>query len=106
MRLSLSAAAVAAVAAATLAVAPALAGEPQNAWDDVDRVIAIGDVHGDYNQFHALLREAGLIDERDRWAGGETHLVQVGDIPDRGPDTRKALDLLMALEKQARRAGG
>jgi hypothetical protein len=33
-------------------------------------------------------------------------LVQTGDIPDRGPDTRKIMDLLMKLEKQARKSGG
>ena len=40
------------------------------------------------------------------WSGGATHLVQLGDVPDRAPDTRKILDLLMRLEPQARRAGG
>jgi len=37
---------------------------------------------------------------------GKTHLVQLGDVPDRGPDTRKILDLLIKLEPQARKAGG
>jgi hypothetical protein len=32
--------------------------------------------------------------------------VQLGDVPDRAPDTRRILDLLMRLEPQARRAGG
>ncbi|MEJ0065741.1 MAG: hypothetical protein WDM85_10195 [Caulobacteraceae bacterium] len=32
--------------------------------------------------------------------------MQVGDVPDRAPDTRKILDLLIKLEPQARRAGG
>ncbi|MEL7449645.1 MAG: metallophosphoesterase [Pseudomonadota bacterium] len=88
------------------AIPAATASERQNSWDGVERIVAIGDVHGDYNQFHALLTAAGLIGKRDKWTGGETHLVQVGDIPDRGPDTRKAMDLLMKLEKQAKRAGG
>ncbi len=95
-----------ALLAAALATHPTSAGERQNSWDNVERVVAIGDVHGDYNQFHALLTAAGLIGKRDKWTGGETHLVQVGDIPDRGPDTRKAMDLVMKLEKQAKRAGG
>lgn len=70
------------------------------------RVIAIGDIHGDYDQFVKLLKTSGLVDKRLRWQGGETHLVQLGDIPDRGPDTRKAMDLLMKLEKAARKKGG
>jgi hypothetical protein len=32
--------------------------------------------------------------------------VQLGDVPDRGADTRKILDLLVRLEPQARKAGG
>ena len=83
--------------------APALARET---WDGVERIVAVGDVHGDYGQFVAVLRSAGLIDEKEDWTGGTTHLVQTGDVPDRGPDTRKILDLLMKLEKQARKAKG
>ena len=75
-------------------------------WSGVDRIVAIGDVHGDYDQFIQILEDAELIDAQLQWAGGETHFVQTGDVPDRGPDTRKILDLLMKLEKQARKAGG
>jgi hypothetical protein len=78
----------------------------QTAWDHVAKVVVFGDLHGDYVKFHDMLAEAGLIDARDNWSGGATHLVQVGDVPDRAPDTRKIMDLLMKLEPQARRAGG
>ena len=75
-------------------------------WTGVERVVAVGDVHGDYDQLAAVLRSAGLIDEQSNWTGGKTHLVQNGDVLDRGPDSRKAMDLLMRLEKQAAEAGG
>lgn len=75
-------------------------------WQNVDRIVAVGDVHGDFEAFSQLLKETGILDDRQRWSGGKTHLVQVGDVPDRGPDSRKIMDLLMKLEKQARRAGG
>ena len=68
--------------------------------------MAIGDVHGDYEQFLAVLRSAKLIDSQESWSGEKTHLVQTGDVVDRGPDSRKVMDLLMKLEKEARRAGG
>ena len=71
-----------------------------------DRIVVVGDVHGDYEQFVTLLRAAKMIDGKNRWTGGKTHLVQTGDIPDRGPGTRKAMDLLMDLEKEAKKAGG
>ena len=71
-----------------------------------ERVVAIGDVHGAFDRFVAILQEARLIDARQRWIGGRTILVQTGDIVDRGPDSRQALDLLRRLEGQANGKGG
>lgn len=75
-------------------------------WDNVERIVAIGDLEGDYDKFVDMLRSAGLIDADGDWSGGRTHLVQLGDIPDRGPNSRQIMDLLMRLEPQAERAGG
>lgn len=72
----------------------------------VERVVAVGDVHGAYEQFTAILRAARVIDERGHWAGGRTHFVQVGDLVDRGPASRQVLDLMMRLEREAPAAGG
>ena len=69
-------------------------------------VIAIGDVHGDFDDFVAILQHTGLIDKQKHWAGGKTTLVQVGDLLDRGPKPRDVMDLLMALEKEAPKDGG
>ncbi len=92
------------VLAMAAVAAPALAA--QTAWDNVARVVVFGDLHGDFAKFHDMLVEAGLVDSHDNWSGGKTHLVQLGDVPDRAPDTRRIMDLLMKLEPQARRAGG
>jgi hypothetical protein len=70
------------------------------------RVVVVGDVHGDYTGFVRVLTDAGVIDKRRRWIGGDTVLVQTGDVLDRGPDSRKVMDLLIELEKQAPKAGG
>lgn len=70
------------------------------------RVVAIADVHGGFEPFVAILGRAGLIDAQRRWTGGTTVFVQTGDVTDRGPGVREALDLLMALEPQAEAAGG
>jgi hypothetical protein len=86
--------------------APVSAAEPPCSIDQVQRIVAIGDVHGAYDRFVEILRAAGLVDARLRWAGGSTHVVQLGDMLDRGADSRKVLDLLRKLEKDARRAGG
>jgi len=98
-----------ALAAAFFALALLFAAAPARAlseWDGVARVVAIGDLEGDYEKFVDMLRTAGLIDARNNWAGGDAHLVQLGDVPDRGPDSRMIMDLLTRLEPQARRAGG
>ena len=47
------------------------------------RIVAVGDLHGDYSAWIDIARGAGLIDGRGRWAGGRTTLVQLGDVPDR-----------------------
>lgn len=87
-----------------IGTAPASAQTAQ--WDGVSRIVVIGDLHGDDEKFTDMLRTAGLIDAQSHWIGGQTHLVQLGDIPDRGPNSRMILDLLMQLEPQAQRAGG
>jgi hypothetical protein len=74
--------------------------------DRVERIVAVGDVHGAYDRFVEILQTAGILDARLRWAGGRAHLVQLGDVVDRGPDSRKAIDLLERLQDEARRAGG
>jgi hypothetical protein len=70
------------------------------------RVVAVGDVHGAYDNFVQVLQMAGLVDDDAHWVGGTTHLVQTGDVLDRGKDAPEVLDLLMRLEKEARKAGG
>ncbi len=82
------------------------ASAAQDVWTRVSRIVAVGDVHGDYEQFMTVLRAAGVVNSRGNWVAGKTHLVQTGDVVDRGPDSRKVMDLLMSLEKQARKAGG
>jgi hypothetical protein len=66
-----------------------------------ERVVAIGDVHGDFDALVAILQKAGLIGQSRHWSGSNTTLVQTGDLLDRGPKSREVLDLMMALEKEA-----
>jgi hypothetical protein len=75
-------------------------------WEGVERVVAVGDLHGDYENYLAALEAAGLVDRKGKWAGGDTHLVQTGDLPDRGPDTGKIIEHMQRLGKQAQRKGG
>jgi hypothetical protein len=78
----------------------------QDEWQGVDRIVAIGDIHGDYDQMYAVLQMSRVIDEKGRWIADKTHLVQAGDIPDRGPDTAKIIRFFQKLEKQAKKKKG
>ncbi len=99
----------AAVAALALAYAPPAAarldGSPCN-LSTPDRIVAVGDVHGAFDQFVKILQAARVIDGRQRWSAGGAVLVQTGDLVDRGADSRRVLDLLRRLEGEAERAGG
>jgi len=70
------------------------------------RLVAIGDLHGDFEATRGVLRLAGAIDDADRWIGKDLVVVQTGDQLDRGDGERKILDLLERLGAEARAAGG
>jgi hypothetical protein len=70
------------------------------------RIVAIGDVHGAGDAFVGILQAANLIGPDRKWTGGTTTFVQTGDYLDRGGAVRQILDLMMALEPQAKSAGG
>ncbi len=78
----------------------------RDTWKGVERIVAIGDLHGDYQQFEKAMKMSGLINDQGAWTGGRTHLVQTGDIPDRGPESLKIIRTLQRLEKEARRQKG
>lgn len=70
------------------------------------RIVAVGDLHGDYSAWIDIARDARLIDAANHWAGGKTILVQDGDIVDRGADSLKIVRHLQQLDGEAKRAGG
>lgn len=99
------------------------------AEDIPDRMIVIGDLHGDYNTCVGALARAGVISafsSRDpleyhtiTWLKGDnqkTHIVQIGDIFDgairhleghsRYENEEAILDLFIHLKEQAKESGG
>jgi hypothetical protein len=84
----------------------AWAGPAKAPVEPPESVVAIADVHNDFDNFVAILRHTGLIDKQNHWTAGKTTFVQVGDLLDRGPKPREVMDLMMALEKEAAQAGG
>lgn len=75
-------------------------------FSNVNRIVAVGDVHGAFEALVATLQAADVIDEGLTWSGADTHLVMTGDLLDRGPDSRRIMDLIMRLEQEAAAAGG
>ena len=92
-------------AMASLATQPVLAAPPQRPSQS-QRIVAVGDLHGDFDAWREIALNARVIDPRNHWAGGKSTLVQLGDIVDREPDSLKIIRNLMALQKEAARAGG
>ena len=75
--------------------------------DDRERpTYVVGDVHGHREELATALRAAGLLDDDDRWAGGESRVWFLGDFVDRGPDGIGVINLVMDLADQAADAGG
>jgi hypothetical protein len=85
----------------------------------VDRIIVIGDLHGDWNETIKSLKIAKVIDNKLNWVGGKTVVVQIGDQIDRCrqlPCNRpikddedsdiKILKFFTKLHSQALSAGG
>ena len=70
------------------------------------RIVAVGDLHGDFIAWRAIAQAAGLLDRQGKWTGGETVLVQTGDVVDRGPDSLRIVQDLMRLQLEAKRAHG
>lgn len=71
-----------------------------------DRLIAMGDVHGDLAALTNALLLAEVVDDDGRWIGGQTVVVQTGDQLDRGDDERQILDTIQRLADEAWAAGG
>jgi calcineurin-like phosphoesterase family protein len=71
-----------------------------------ERIVAIGDLHGDYDAWRAIAQAAAVIDAKGHWSGGNATLVQMGDVVDRGPDSLKIIHDLQRLQKEAPKTGG
>ena len=71
-----------------------------------ERLVAIGDLHGDLAKAREAFRAGGLTDADGRWIGGRTVAVQVGDQLDRGGDEVAIMYMLERLRAEARDAGG
>lgn len=79
---------------------------PQVVFNGVEHIVAVSDIHGQYDLLLSLLRAHQVIDETNNWAFGEGHLVILGDIFDRGDEVTNLLWFVHKLEQQAEKANG
>jgi len=54
---------------------------PEDAF--VRRIVAVGDLHGDFGNTRKVLEMSGVVDEGGEWTGKVDFFVQTGDIIDR-----------------------
>jgi Calcineurin-like phosphoesterase len=86
---------------------PTRAPAPERAtWTGVPRILALSDVHGEYDAMVTFLQRAGVIDAAGHWIWGDGHFVLLGDVFDRGGRVTECLWFLYRLEQEAERAGG
>lgn len=75
------------------------------------RILAMGDVHGDILAMYKFLEASQLLHPNSTltnpiWDGGDSILIQCGDILDRGPDELFCLRYISSLARQAQKDGG
>jgi hypothetical protein len=73
---------------------------------NASHIVVIGEVQGSAATVTRLLTHLGLADAQGHWTGGDTVLVQTGDLMDGGEHVRAVLDLFMRLQEEAPAAGG
>lgn len=78
----------------------------EQTFTNADTIIAISDIHGQYDIAIELLRMHKVIDRNNNWIMRNNHLVILGDIFDRGNKVTELLWLFYNLENQAEKAGG
>ncbi|WP_421920730.1 metallophosphoesterase [Marinifilum sp.] len=75
-------------------------------YNGVEKVLLIGDVHGQYGIMTDLLKAAGAIDHELNWSWGNGHIVFIGDVFDRGDKVTESLYLIKKLQHQAKAKKG
>lgn len=78
----------------------------KSTYNKVKKIIALSDIHGQYDLTIELLKNNKVIDKELNWNFGKGHLVIAGDIFDRGDKVNEVLWLVYKLEIQAKNDGG
>ena len=79
---------------------------PPAEYQNVSKIFAISDIHGEYEMMVDILRNGGVIDDKLLWTWGDGHLVVDGDVFDRGDMVTESLWLIYRLEQEAAASQG
>jgi hypothetical protein len=58
------------------------------------RVVVLGDVHGDYDNMIAALRNTGILNSRNEWRSTTDKVISLGDLIGRGHQDRQVLEFV------------
>jgi hypothetical protein len=79
---------------------------PPDDFQNVGKILAIGDMHGHYCALVEYLKSNGVIDNDLNWIWGDGHIVFLGDVFDRGNEVTESLWFIHELDLKARLHGG
>lgn len=71
-----------------------------------NKIVVLGDIHGEYKSLLSILRFNNIIDATNKWNFGSGQVVFTGDVFDRGNKVTECLWFLFQLEIQAKKKGG
>lgn len=77
-----------------------------DSYNGIKKIVALSDVHGQYDVLIQLLKNQKIIDQNSDWAFGDGHMVMTGDMFDRGHQINEVLWFMYKLDRQASEAGG
>ncbi|NCC72742.1 MAG: hypothetical protein EOM06_05035 [Sphingobacteriia bacterium] len=75
-------------------------------YKNVDKILALGDIHGNFLALKNFLVSNGIIGKNLDWTWGDGHLVLLGDLFDRGDQVTETLWLVHQLDIKSRKYGG
>ena len=70
------------------------------------RIVAIGDLHGDWQATRQVFQLVGATNANDEWVGKDLVVVQTGDQLDRGNGEQLILDHFVRWREAAKQQGG
>lgn len=79
---------------------------PPSELSGINKLLIIGDIHGQCDSLKLFLQRNGVVDENMKWTFGTATIVFMGDIFDRGEQVTEAFWLIYNLENEARLHGG